>query len=147
MITGPNWSGKSCYAKQVALIVFLAHVGAFVPAAEAVVGLTDRIFTRIATQESVNIPQSSFMVDLSQLVAMQRLSTGRWVFLEVVPAVVMWWAAAMAHCPFQESEHHTPPCFTNLSGCPYHAAGPCASSMNLARARLQQMASGCCVPP
>ena len=78
MITGPNWSGKSCYAKQVALIVFLAHVGAFVPAAEAVVGLTDRIFTRIATQESVNIPQSSFMVDLSQLVAMQRLSTGRW---------------------------------------------------------------------
>ena len=49
--------------------------------------------------------------------------------------------------PPQESEHHTPPCFTNLSGCPYHAAGPCASSMNLARARLQQMASGCCVPP
>ena len=79
VITGPNWSGKSCYAKQVALIVFLAHVGAFVPAAEAVVGLTDRIFTRIAAQESVNIPQSSFMVDLSQLVAMQRLSTGRWV--------------------------------------------------------------------
>ena len=84
VITGPNWSGKSCYAKQVALIVFLAHVGAFVPAAEAVVGLTDRIFTRIATQESVNIPQSSFMVDLSQLVAMQRLSTGRWVVGGVV---------------------------------------------------------------
>ena len=118
MITGPNWSGKSCYAKQVALIVFLAHVGAFVPAAEAVVGLTDRIFTRIATQESVNIPQSSFMVDLSQLVAMQRLSTGRWVFLEVVPAVVMWWAAAKAHCPPRRVSTTLPPASQTCQAVP-----------------------------
>ncbi|KAL3151543.1 MutS protein msh5, variant 2 [Trebouxia sp. C0009 RCD-2024] len=77
VITGPNLSGKSCYTKQVALIVFLAHVGSFVPAAEATIGLTDRIFTRIASQDSVSVPQSTFMVDLSQLATMLQLATPR----------------------------------------------------------------------
>lgn len=77
VITGPNLSGKSCYTKQVALIVFLAHVGSFVPAAEATIGLTDRIFTRIASQNSVQVPQSTFMIDLSQLASMLQLATPR----------------------------------------------------------------------
>ncbi|KAA6427813.1 MAG: DNA mismatch repair MSH5-like [Trebouxia sp. A1-2] len=77
VITGPNLSGKSCYTKQVALIVFLAHVGSFVPAAEATIGLTDRIFTRIASQDSVSVPQSTFMIDLSQLAMMLQLATPR----------------------------------------------------------------------
>ena len=77
VITGPNLSGKSCYTKQVALIVFLAHVGSFVPAAEATIGLTDRIFTRIASQDSVSVPQSTFMIDLSQLATMLQLATPR----------------------------------------------------------------------
>ena len=77
VITGPNLSGKSCYTKHVALIVFLAHVGSFVPAAEATVGLTDRIFTRIASQDSVSVPQSTFMIDLSQLATMLQLATPR----------------------------------------------------------------------
>lgn len=55
MITGPNYSGKSCYAKAVGLIVFLAHVGSFVPAARATVGITDRIFTRVASQVGTGI--------------------------------------------------------------------------------------------
>ena len=79
VITGPNLSGKSCYTKQVALIVFLAHVGSFVPAAEATIGLTDRIFTRIASQDSVSVPQSTFMRDLSQLATMLQLATPRCV--------------------------------------------------------------------
>lgn len=79
VITGPNLSGKSCYTKQVALIVFLAHVGSYVPAAEATIGLTDRIFTRIASQDSVTVPQSTFMVDLSQLATMLQLTTPRCV--------------------------------------------------------------------
>ncbi|CAL5228160.1 g11240 [Coccomyxa viridis] len=77
VVTGANLSGKSCYAKQVALIVFLAHIGSFVPAAEATVGLTDRIFTRIATHETVAVPQSAFLMDLSQVSAMLRHSTPR----------------------------------------------------------------------
>ena len=158
VVTGPNFSGKSCYAKQVALIVFMAHIGSFVPAekvrtprtarafvpypaplrsmlpdcclcwtlghdgrllmaarciyraamqgaargrmsggqcvcnvsstvktpvekatlcAQAVVGLTDRIFTRIASQEATALGQSQFMLDLSQIASMLRSATGR----------------------------------------------------------------------
>ncbi|KAL4529302.1 hypothetical protein Ndes2526A_g04097 [Nannochloris sp. 'desiccata'] len=75
VITGPNLSGKSLYAKQVAIIVFLSHVGSFVPADSALIGLTDRIFTRVVTKESGAVPQSSFMIDLSQVASMLRLAT------------------------------------------------------------------------
>ncbi|KAJ3316158.1 MutS protein msh5, partial [Blyttiomyces sp. JEL0837] len=52
LLTGPNASGKSVYLKQIGLIVFLAHVGSFVPAQEAIIGLTDRILTRVLTLET-----------------------------------------------------------------------------------------------
>ncbi len=77
IVTGPNVSGKSCYAKQVAIIVFLAHVGSFVPASNAVVGLTDRIFTRLISRAAQDPPQSTFMVDLTQMAAMLRHATAR----------------------------------------------------------------------
>ncbi|KAK9821426.1 hypothetical protein WJX81_003661 [Elliptochloris bilobata] len=77
VITGPNFSGKSCYAKQVALIVFLAHVGSFVPARSARIGLTDRIFTRVACREAVTVPQSAFLIDLTQISSMLRHATCR----------------------------------------------------------------------
>jgi DNA mismatch repair protein MSH5 len=77
VLTGPNLSGKSCYSRGVALIAFLAHVGSFVPADEAEVGVVDRIFTRVATREAASVPQSSFLIDLSQVAAMLRLATPR----------------------------------------------------------------------
>lgn len=66
VLTGPNHSGKSIYLKQVALIVYLAHIGSYVPAESATVGLTDRILTRIATRESVSHKESAFAIDLRQ---------------------------------------------------------------------------------
>lgn len=54
LVTGPNYSGKSVYLKQVAIIVFMAHVGSFVPAERAKIGITDKILTRVATRESVS---------------------------------------------------------------------------------------------
>lgn len=54
LLTGPNYSGKSIYLKQVALIVYMTHIGSFVPAESAVIGLTDKILTRIQTRESVS---------------------------------------------------------------------------------------------
>lgn len=75
IITGPNASGKSCYVKQVAVIAFLSHIGSFVPADEAVVGIVDRIFTRITSKEATAIPQSTFMIDLSQMANALKCST------------------------------------------------------------------------
>lgn len=66
ILTGPNHSGKSVYLKQVALIVYLAHIGCYVPAEKATIGITDRILTRIATRESVSRNESAFAIDLRQ---------------------------------------------------------------------------------
>lgn len=67
IVTGPNSSGKSVYMKQVALIVYLAHVGSFVPADMAQIGITDQILTRITTRESTNGQASAFAIDLKQV--------------------------------------------------------------------------------
>lgn len=80
-ITGPNASGKSCYSKQIAIIVFLAHIGSYVPAESAEISLTDRIMTRMVTHESATIPQSAFMIDLSQVASMIHLATSRTLLL------------------------------------------------------------------
>jgi len=64
VLTGPNMSGKSTYLRQVALIVLLAQIGSFVPAAAATIGLVDRIFTRIGAREDLPAGQSTFMVEM-----------------------------------------------------------------------------------
>ena len=60
-------AGKSTYMRQVALIVLLAHVGSFVPAAYANISITDRIFTRIGASDDLNSGQSTFMVEMSEM--------------------------------------------------------------------------------
>ncbi|KAI0450679.1 muts domain V-domain-containing protein [Xylaria acuta] len=77
IITGPNHSGKSVYLKQVAIIVYLAHIGCFVPAEHAQIGLTDRILTRIATRESVARSESAFATDLRQVAFTMNFATRR----------------------------------------------------------------------
>ena len=77
IMTGPNYSGKSVYLKQIALIVYMAHIGCFVPAERAIIGLTDKILTRIATRETVSKAQSAFMIDLQQVSSAINLATSR----------------------------------------------------------------------
>jgi DNA mismatch repair protein MutS len=64
LITGPNASGKSTYLRQIALIVLLAQIGSFVPADEAVVGICDRIFTRIGLYDKLGSGESTFVTEM-----------------------------------------------------------------------------------
>ena len=64
LITGPNASGKSTYLRQISLIVLLAQIGSFVPADEAVIGICDRIFTRIGLYDRIGSGESTFMTEM-----------------------------------------------------------------------------------
>ncbi|MGB8339087.1 MAG: DNA mismatch repair protein MutS [Burkholderiales bacterium] len=66
LITGPNMGGKSTYMRQVALIVLLAHCGAFVPAQSAIIGPIDQIFTRIGAADDLAGGRSTFMVEMTE---------------------------------------------------------------------------------
>jgi len=66
VITGPNMAGKSTYIRQVALIVLLAHVGSYVPADRAEIGVVDRIFTRIGASDDLSRGESTFMVEMRE---------------------------------------------------------------------------------
>jgi DNA mismatch repair protein MutS len=66
LLTGPNMGGKSTYLRQNALITLMAHAGSFVPAAEAVIGLTDRIFTRVGAADMLARGESTFMVEMTE---------------------------------------------------------------------------------
>lgn len=113
ILTGPNASGKSVYLKQVGLIVYLAHIGSYVPAESAIIGITDRIFTRIHTRETVSVGLSTFMIDLNQVACAVQFATDRSLIiidefgkgtatvdgLSLLTACLKHWLSEGIHCP------------------------------------------------
>ena len=77
ILTGPNMSGKSTYMKQVALIIIMAHIGSYVPANYAKIGLVDKIFTRVGASDDLLTGQSTFMLEMSEVANIVNSATDR----------------------------------------------------------------------
>lgn len=75
IITGPNMAGKSTYMRQVALITVMAHIGSFVPAEQANITITDKVFTRIGAADQLSEGKSTFMVEMSELASIVNNAT------------------------------------------------------------------------
>jgi DNA mismatch repair protein MutS len=77
ILTGPNMSGKSALLRQTALITLMAHTGSFVPADEALIPLTDKIFTRVGASDNLSGGESTFMVEMNETASIINNVTGR----------------------------------------------------------------------
>lgn len=77
ILTGPNMSGKSALLRQTALITLMAHMGSFVPASSAHIGLTDKIFTRVGASDNLSGGESTFMVEMNETASIINNITAR----------------------------------------------------------------------
>lgn len=120
ILTGPNASGKSCYLRQIGLIQLMAQMGSFVPAADASLGVCDRIFTRVGAVDDLATGQSTFMVEMNEtanilnhatpksLVLLDEIGRGTATFdgLSIAWAVAEYLAQSIKSCTVFATHYH-----------------------------------------
>jgi DNA mismatch repair protein MutS len=85
ILTGPNMSGKSALLRQTALIVLMAQMGSFVPAQRAVIGMVDKIFTRVGASDNITSGESTFMVEMNETASiLNNISTRSLILLDEI---------------------------------------------------------------
>ena len=75
IVTGPNFSGKSCYARQVGVLVYLAHIGSYLPCDSARISIMDQIIVNFGEVETCSVPQSTFQRDMTQMAGIMHKCT------------------------------------------------------------------------
>jgi DNA mismatch repair protein MutS len=104
VLTGPNMAGKSTILRQIGLTVLMAQIGSFVPASRAVVGICDRLFTRVGASDNLARGQSTFMVEMAETSAILHTATARSLLLldEIGRGTATWDGLSIA---WAVSEH------------------------------------------
>jgi DNA mismatch repair protein MutS len=98
LLTGPNMAGKSTYLRQNALIVVLAHMGSFVPAEQATIGICDQLFSRVGASDNLAAGQSTFMVEMTETANILNRATNKSfiIFDEIGRGTATWDGMAIA---------------------------------------------------
>jgi DNA mismatch repair protein MutS len=130
LITGPNMAGKSVLIKQTALITLMAHMGSFVPAQSAKVGLTDRIFTRVGASDELTRGHSTFMVEMTEAANIVNNATERSLVIldEIGRGTSTYDGVSLA---WAITEHlHDVVCCRAMFATHYHELAQLAESLN-----------------
>lgn len=121
ILTGPNMSGKSAILRQVALITLMAHMGSFVPASEAHIPLTDKIFTRVGASDNLSGGESTFMVEMNETASILNNVTARsLVLLDEIGRGTSTYDGISIAWSIAEYLHNTPQAPITLFATHYH---------------------------
>ncbi|NNK39300.1 MAG: DNA mismatch repair protein MutS [Winogradskyella sp.] len=131
MITGPNMSGKSAILRQTALIVLLAQIGSFVPAAEARIGLVDKIFTRVGASDNISMGESTFMVEMNETASiLNNISNRSLVLLDEIGRGTSTYDGISIAWAITEFLHEHPAKPKTLFATHYHELNEMSESFN-----------------
>jgi DNA mismatch repair protein MutS len=121
ILTGPNMSGKSAILRQAALITLMAHMGSFVPAEEAKIPLTDKIFTRVGASDNLSSGESTFMVEMNETASIINNITPRsLILLDEIGRGTSTYDGISIAWSIVEYLHHSPHVPKTLFATHYH---------------------------
>jgi len=121
ILTGPNMSGKSALLRQTALITLMAHMGSFVPASEANISLTDKIFTRVGASDNLSGGESTFMVEMNETASIiNNISPRSLILLDEIGRGTSTYDGISIAWSIAEHLHHSPHQPKTLFATHYH---------------------------